>query len=146
MDEVSQKIDLLSKIFDILIPSFVLKLCDRGRGLKPDWASKGMDFLIFAANPEVTKYITDEEFESFRVLAEKANNHVMGEGSDSRRQSISPNNLDRGRRFSRSNSRPGSPSRSISREETFVRKVSGKLETETDRIAMPPPQSPMSTL
>ena len=45
------------------LDSFVLKWCDRGRGLKPDWASKGMDFLIFAANPENTKYIADEEFE-----------------------------------------------------------------------------------
>ena len=43
--------------------SFVLKWCDRGRGLKPDWAVKGMDFLIFAANPEITKYISDDDFE-----------------------------------------------------------------------------------
>ena len=41
----------------------MLKWCDRGRGLKPDWAVKGMDFLIFAANPEITKYISDDDFE-----------------------------------------------------------------------------------
>ena len=40
-----------------------MKWCERGRGLKPDWTSKGMDFLMFAANPENTKFIPDEEFE-----------------------------------------------------------------------------------
>ena len=43
--------------------NFVLKWCERGRGLKPDWASKGLDFLLFAANPEITKYLTEDEFE-----------------------------------------------------------------------------------
>ena len=42
---------------------FVLKFCDRGRGLKPDWATKGIEFLQFSANPDFTKYITDQEFE-----------------------------------------------------------------------------------
>ena len=41
----------------------MLKWCERGRGLKPDWATKGIEFLYFAANPTITKFLTDEEFE-----------------------------------------------------------------------------------
>jgi hypothetical protein len=34
---------------------FVLEWCERGRGLRPDWAVKGLEFLYFAANPSFTK-------------------------------------------------------------------------------------------
>ena len=34
---------------------FVLEWCERGRGLRPDWALKGLEFLYFAANPAFTK-------------------------------------------------------------------------------------------
>lgn len=52
------------KYLEFIIPlRFVLKFCDRGRGLKPDWATKGIEFLHFSANPDFTKYITDQEFE-----------------------------------------------------------------------------------
>ena len=42
---------------------FVLEWCERGKGLKPDWATKGIEFLYFAANPTITKFLTDDEFE-----------------------------------------------------------------------------------
>ena len=51
--------------------SFVLKWCERGRGLKPDWASKGLDFLLFAANPEITKYLSEDEFEVINDLTQQ---------------------------------------------------------------------------
>ena len=41
---------------------FVLKWCERGRGLKPDWATKGIEFLYFAANPTITRFLSDDEF------------------------------------------------------------------------------------
>ena len=41
---------------------FVVKWCERGKGLKPDWATKGIEFLYFAANPSITKFLTDDEF------------------------------------------------------------------------------------
>ena len=47
----------------MLFDRFVLKWCERGRGLKPDWATKGIEFIYFAANPTITKFLTDEEFE-----------------------------------------------------------------------------------
>ena len=89
-------------------------------------------------------------FQNFRILAERVNNHVMGEADSTpeRRQSISPNIDSRpgSGRFSRPSSRPSSPSRSASREEaTFVRRLSSTLDTG-DKAAMPPPQSPISTL
>ena len=74
----------------------------------------------------------------------------MGEADSTpdRRQSISPNIDTRpgSGRFSRSNSRPSSPSRSTSREEgTFVRRLSSTLDAG-DSAVMPPPQSPISSL
>merc|ERR1719154_588882 len=69
--------------------------------------------MMFAANPENTKFIPDEEFEDFRILAERVNNHVMGEADSTpeRRQSISPNIDSRpgSGRFTRPSSRPSSP-------------------------------------
>ena len=99
---------ILSNASDLIfLLSFVLKFCDRGRGLKPDWATKGIEFLHFSANPDFTKYITDQEFEvswesqveivmisvkDFKTLTEKCHSHVMGEsaGTPERRQSVSP--------------------------------------------------------
>ena len=56
----------------MLFDRFVLKWCERGRGLKPDWATKGIEFLYFAANPTITKFLSDVEFEVF-VKEEKVN-------------------------------------------------------------------------
>ena len=45
-----------------MIFRFVLKLCERGKGLKPDWAAKGIEFLCFASDPKVTSFLSDDEF------------------------------------------------------------------------------------
>jgi len=131
---------------------FVLKWCERGKGLKPDWAAKGIEFLCFAADPKVTNFLSDDEFMDFKALSEDCHSHVVGDKeTPERRQSVSPNPFERERagpgRFSRSSSRQASPSRSTSRDETtlFNLKVSSP-GTELDRIAMPPPQSPMGTM
>ena len=39
-----------------------MKWCERGKGLKPDWAAKGIEFLCFAADPKVTNFLSDDEF------------------------------------------------------------------------------------
>ena len=39
-----------------------MKWCERGKGLKPDWAAKGIEFLCFAADPKVTNFLSDVEF------------------------------------------------------------------------------------
>ena len=52
---------------------FVLKWCERGKGLKPDWATKGIEFLCFAADPKVTNFLSDEKFMVIHVNM----NHMM---------------------------------------------------------------------
>jgi len=96
--------------FSIQWIRFILEWCERGRGLKPDWATKGIEFLYFAANPSFTRFLCDEEFENFKSMTEKFHNHIIGnrDGSD-RRTSLSPSPYDRSRRLSKPNSRPGSP-------------------------------------
>ena len=41
---------------------FVLAWCERGKGLRPDWATKGIEFLYIAANPNNTKFLSDKDF------------------------------------------------------------------------------------
>ena len=41
---------------------FVLAWCERGKGLRPDWATKGIEFLYLAANPNNTKFLSDKDF------------------------------------------------------------------------------------
>ncbi|RVE48712.1 hypothetical protein evm_006678 [Chilo suppressalis] len=43
---------------------FVVERCDRGRGLRPRWASQGLEFLMLACDPCNTKHLSEEEFES----------------------------------------------------------------------------------
>ena len=49
------------------MPRFVLKWCERGKGLKPDWATKGIEFLCFAADPKVTNFLSNEKFMVIQV-------------------------------------------------------------------------------
>lgn len=110
MDEVGRGRELSNISASTICFSFVLKFCDRGRGLKPDWANKGMEFLHFSSHPDFTKYITDQEFEvripnrnsqlwinfsisqELKNLTGKCHSHVMGDssGTPERRQSVSP--------------------------------------------------------
>jgi len=123
---------------------FVLAWCERGRGQRPDWAVKGIEFLYFAANPTFTKYLDDSEFLEFKNLTEECHNHVIGDkDTPERKASVSPRADRIDRPFSRSGSRATSPHRSISREEQLHKRLT---EVDADRIAMPPPQSPLSPM
>ena len=85
-----------------------MKWCERGKGLKPDWAAKGIEFLCFAADPKVTNFLSDDEFvvfiltfflfshdiafKDFKALTEDCHSHVVGDKeTPERRQSVSPN-------------------------------------------------------
>lgn len=129
---------------------FVVKWCERGKGLKPDWATKGIEFLYFAANPSITKFLTDDEFLNFKNLTENCHSHVVGDKeTPERRHSVSPNPSyrDKSGGISRSNSRQSSPSRSTSRDDTpMLNRNVVSLDTEFDKLAMPPPQSPFGTM
>ncbi|XP_041988766.1 uncharacterized protein LOC121740198 isoform X3 [Aricia agestis] len=57
---------------------FVVERCERGRGLRPRWASQGLEFLMLACDPCNTKHLTDEEFEEMKHLMDGCISHVIG--------------------------------------------------------------------
>ncbi|XP_075975829.1 mitogen-activated protein kinase kinase kinase 4 isoform X2 [Anticarsia gemmatalis] len=57
---------------------FVVERCDRGRGLRPRWASQGLEFLMLACDPRNTKHLSDEEFEELKTLMDGCISHVVG--------------------------------------------------------------------
>ncbi|XP_047504578.1 mitogen-activated protein kinase kinase kinase 4 isoform X1 [Pieris napi] len=57
---------------------FVVERCDRGRGLRPRWASQGLEFLMLACDPYNTKHLTEEEFEDLKQLMDGCISHVIG--------------------------------------------------------------------
>ncbi|XP_045449403.1 uncharacterized protein LOC123657968 [Melitaea cinxia] len=58
--------------------SFVVERCDRGRGLRPRWASQGLEFLMLACDPYNTKYLSDDEFEDLKQQMDFCISHVVG--------------------------------------------------------------------
>ncbi|XP_052739781.1 mitogen-activated protein kinase kinase kinase 4 isoform X2 [Bicyclus anynana] len=58
--------------------TFVVERCDRGRGLRPRWASQGLEFLMLACDPCNTKHLSDEEFEDLKQLMDGCISHVIG--------------------------------------------------------------------
>ncbi|GBP74936.1 hypothetical protein EVAR_54258_1 [Eumeta japonica] len=57
---------------------FVVERCDRGRGLRPRWASQGLEFLMLACDPCNTRHLTDDEFEELKNLMDGCISHVIG--------------------------------------------------------------------
>eukprot|EP00095_Tigriopus_kingsejongensis_P011134 maker-scaffold1161_size58349-snap-gene-0.7 protein:Tk11134 transcript:maker-scaffold1161_size58349-snap-gene-0.7-mRNA-1 annotation:"hypothetical protein CAPTEDRAFT_214311" len=62
---------------------FVLSRCERGRGLKPRWATHGIDFLLQASMPSYTKHLDAKKFPDYRNLVEECYNHIIGDLSAS---------------------------------------------------------------
>ncbi len=58
---------------------FVLDWCERGRGLRPRWASQGLNFLTYACDPQNLATLTDEEFEDLRKLIDQCIDHAIGD-------------------------------------------------------------------
>lgn len=58
--------------------NFVMERCGRGRGLRPRWASQGLEFLMLACDPYNTKHLSDKEFEELKVVMDACISHVIG--------------------------------------------------------------------
>ncbi|XP_069140240.1 mitogen-activated protein kinase kinase kinase 4-like isoform X2 [Argopecten irradians] len=59
--------------------NFVMEKCERGRGMRPKWASQGFDFLITACEPRVLAFLTIEEFEKLKHDIHNCISHVIGQ-------------------------------------------------------------------
>lgn len=42
---------------------FVINHCEKGRGVRPRWASYGLDFLVTVTDPKFTSFLTEKEFD-----------------------------------------------------------------------------------
>lgn len=119
---------------------FVTERCERGRGVRPRWASLGLEFLIAACDPSNTRHLSDHEFEELKTKMDACISHVVGIGTDSekKRKRASPRDL---RKISpvTNRGRPGrNPSPRISNELHFS--VSMKEEVASPVSAPNTPQ------
>lgn len=57
---------------------FVTERCERGRGVRPRYASQGLEFLIIACDPLITKHLSDSEFENLKKKMDDCISHVIG--------------------------------------------------------------------
>lgn len=57
---------------------FVKVYCERGRGVRPRWASYGIEFLVYISNPKYTIHLSDSEFEDFRNDVEECLAYIKG--------------------------------------------------------------------
>ncbi|XP_017085066.2 mitogen-activated protein kinase kinase kinase 4 isoform X2 [Drosophila eugracilis] len=57
---------------------FVMERCERGRGMRPRWASQGLEFLILACDPQITQHLDDDEFEALKQQMDRCISHVVG--------------------------------------------------------------------
>uniref|UniRef100_A0A1A9ZL65 Mitogen-activated protein kinase kinase kinase 4 n=1 Tax=Glossina pallidipes TaxID=7398 RepID=A0A1A9ZL65_GLOPL len=64
---------------------FVTERCERGRGMRPRWASQGLEFLILACDPQITKHLNDIQFEELKKKMDLCISHVIGITSEPER-------------------------------------------------------------
>ncbi|CAG2253678.1 MAP3K4 [Mytilus edulis] len=57
---------------------FVMEKCDKGRGMRPKWASHGLDFLTVACQPVVLAGLTEQEFQDLKHSINNCISHVIG--------------------------------------------------------------------
>lgn len=104
---------------------FVVEKCERGRGVRPRWAMKGLEFLVAVVEPKNTKYLNQNEFDQLKTAMDRCISHVIGTTApstpDSGLYSASPRSSNSGR------SRGSSPSpRPTYRNKRSRRKISNE--------------------
>lgn len=57
---------------------FVTERCERGRGMRPRWASQGLEFLILACDPQITRHLDESQFEDLKKKMDCCISHVIG--------------------------------------------------------------------
>ncbi|TDG44641.1 hypothetical protein AWZ03_008962 [Drosophila navojoa] len=57
---------------------FVMERCERGRGMRPRWASQGLEFLMLACDLQITQHLDDRQFEELKQQMDRCISHVIG--------------------------------------------------------------------
>lgn len=91
---------------------FVTERCERGRGVRPRWATQGLEFLIAACDPSNTRHLSENEFDDLKTKMDACISHVVGIGAEPEniRKRASP----RSRKVSPGTNRPITPTRTLS--------------------------------
>uniref|UniRef100_A0A8D8PRX7 Mitogen-activated protein kinase kinase kinase 4 n=4 Tax=Cacopsylla melanoneura TaxID=428564 RepID=A0A8D8PRX7_9HEMI len=58
--------------------AYVHNYFERGRGLRPRWATHGLDFIILASEPANTNHMSDNEFEVFKDKVNFCIQYIIG--------------------------------------------------------------------
>ncbi len=132
--------------------TFVRNRCDRGKGVKPRWATHGIDFLYMASSPAYTKHVDNDEFSEFKAMIEDCYGHIIGDESNVESPSSHKDRRSYSRSSSRSRptSRPTSPAgggrpRTPKTTSTVVGvdlSPKNPHEEHLAKLQMPPPNSP----
>lgn len=91
---------------------FVTERCERGRGVRPRWATQGLEFLIAACDPSNTRHLSETEFDDLKTKMDACISHVVGIGAEPEksRKRASP----RTRKVSPGTNKPVTPTRTLS--------------------------------
>lgn len=65
--------------FGKLWMKFVKERTDSGRGVRPRWATQGLEFLTTVCDPQNTHFLSDKEFEELKKEMDSCISHVIGE-------------------------------------------------------------------
>lgn len=65
--------------FGKLWMKFVKERTERGRGVRPRWATQGLEFLTTVCDPQNTHFLNDKEFEELKKEMDSCISHVIGE-------------------------------------------------------------------
>lgn len=65
--------------FGKLWMKFVTQRTDRGRGVRPRWATQGLEFLMTVCDPQNTHFLSEKEFEELKMEMDTCISHVIGE-------------------------------------------------------------------
>lgn len=65
--------------FGKLWMKFVKERTERGRGVRPRWATQGLEFLMIVCDPQNTHFLSDKEFEELKKEMDSCISHVIGE-------------------------------------------------------------------
>lgn len=121
---------------------FAMERCERGRGLRPRWATLGLEFLIAACDPSNTRHLTDAEFDDLKTKMDACISHVVGIGPDPDGVRKQPRSSPRARKYSPGANRALTPTRTLSPrispdQRAFMNSMSMREELGMSPISAP---------
>ncbi|RUS75685.1 hypothetical protein EGW08_016551 [Elysia chlorotica] len=108
---------------------FVTDRCERGKGMRPRWATQGLEFIALACEPKNIVYLSDTDFQDFQHRMLNCLTHIIG-SSDNRTvgpgMSLSRSSLDLPRSGQHAMYRLVSCPESHQHQHRFTRSISGQ--------------------